>query len=351
MLGVIREMRLAGHELVVHASDRGSGLRSIIALHSTLRGPALGGVRFLPYPTEQAALTDVLSLSEGMSLKAAAAGLKLGGGKSVIIGSPNRLTDRMLRAFGDTVEALGGRYIAAEDVGTSTDDLTTVAQRTKWVAGLPQSVGGSGNSAPFTARGVVAAMRAVSEFLWNDPSLESRRIAIQGVGKVGASLAAMLADQRAELFIADTNPAVADRVGQETGAVVVPTEDILWLECEILAPCALGGVLRGDMIAGLRCAAIVGSANNQLDHDGVADILASRSILYAPDFIANAGGLINIGFEFDPLGYDQDRAALAVERIQDRMSTILEQSSGRQTSPHRIAKSLAHEALSGSEAS
>lgn len=314
-----------GHELVLHGHDAGTGLRTIVAIHSTALGPALGGTRFHPYPSESAALADALRLAQGMTLKAAAADLPLGGGKAVILGDPRtEKTTSLLRAYGRVVSALGGRYITAEDVGTTVEDMLVVRETSRWVTGLPREEGGSGDPSPMTAAGVVAAMRAVAAHLWGSESLAGRRVAIQGVGKVGAALARLLRAESVRLVVADVDRARARSVATEISAEVVDAADVLEVPCDILAPCALGGVLSEATIPRLRCRAVVGSANNQLATDDDADQLAAAGILYAPDFVVNAGGLINIAVELAPGGYDQEVARRRVDAIGDRVRAVLE---------------------------
>ena len=250
-MGVFDAIGLDTHEEVLFGYDPVSGLRSIIAIHSTSLGPALGGTRFFAYPDEESALVDVLRLSKGMSYKSAAAGLDLGGGKAVIIGDPKEIkTERLLRAYGDVVDSLGGRYITAEDVGTTTADMAMIRRQTRWVAGLPLEDGGSGDPSPATARGVVAAMRAVADRLWGSKDLCGRTVAVQGVGKVGSDLVARLAGLGADIVAADVNQSATDAVAMEHRVKVVELDDIYDVECDIFAPCAMGGSLDADTIPG-----------------------------------------------------------------------------------------------------
>jgi leucine dehydrogenase len=339
-------MESRGHELVVVGADSDTGLRAVIAIHSTALGPALGGVRMYPYPSEEEALQDALRLSEGMSLKSAAAGLALGGGKAVIIGDPSRQkTPQLLREFGKLVDRLGGAYITAEDVGTTVDDMLSIAETTGWVSGLPRSAGGSGDPSPMTARGVVAAMRAVAKHLWGLADLTDRRIAIQGVGKVGAELARLLAEVGARVLVSDIDERAARQVAAERGGSWLEPDEIIGTECDILAPCALGGVLNDDTIPALGCEAIVGSANNQLAEDRHGLMLAERGILYAPDFVANAGGVINISVEFEVTGYEPDVAWARVDAIESQMLFVLEQGGVRGLTPTEAATEIALERI------
>ena len=337
-------MTAGGHETVLHGHDAASGLQAIIAIHSTTLGPALGGTRFFPYEDERLALTDALRLSEGMTLKAAAAGLDLGGGKAVIIGDPATAGPELWAAYGRLVDQLGGSYITAEDVGTSVADMAQVRRHTRWVCGLPADEGGSGDPSPMTARGVRAAMTATAEHLWGTPDLAGRVIAIQGVGKVGAALARLLADDGAKLVVADARTTAAAAVATDTGAVVVAPDEILFTEADIVAPCALGAVFSEATIPHLRCQAIVGSANNQLAHETDAELLAADGVLYAPDFLVNAGGIINITTELDG-AYDPVEATRRVDGIHDTMVAVFDRAVEHGVTPEAAAIALAHSRL------
>lgn len=339
-------MAADGHETVMHVIDESTGLKAIIAIHSTVLGPALGGTRFYPYSDEQAALTDVLRLSEGMTMKSAAAGLDLGGGKAVIIGDPERITnDALLEAYGTAVDRLCGAYVTAEDVGTTVEMMTVVARRTRHVKGLPREMGGSGDPSPMTARGVHGAMRAVAEHLWGNSSLQDRTVAIQGVGKVGAPLAERVAAEGAKVVIADIDTEDVKTLAEKIGAEIVEPDRILEADCDILAPCALGAVLSEASIPRLNCAAVVGSANNQLAEDADADRLADRGILYAPDYVVNAGGIVNIAVEVETGFYSRDTAGERVDRIGERLSEILAVASREGITPQSAAERLAVERI------
>jgi leucine dehydrogenase len=342
-LGVFEAIGTAGHEEVLHGSDPDSGLRTIIAVHSTVLGPALGGTRFYPYPTEDDALRDVLRLSRGMTYKAAAAGLDLGGGKAVIIGNP--ATDRsevLMRAYGRTVDSLGGRYLTAEDVGTTAADMALIARETRWVTGVPVEQGGSGDPSPFTARGVLAAILAVAHRLWGSEEVSGRRFAVQGVGKVGSSLASRLLAAGAEVVVSDIDPKAVDRA-VEQGAKAVESGEILEVDCDVLAPCALGAVLNETTIPRLQCAAVVGAANNQLATGADAARLADAGILYVPDFVANAGGIINIAEELR--GYSEARAERAVDGIYENTARVLRVADERGLEPHAAAEAVAEDRI------
>lgn len=338
---VLASMTELDHELVVHAQDPESGLRAIIAIHSTARGPALGGTRFYPYQSESDALRDVLRLSAGMSLKSAAAGLALGGGKAVVIGHPEtEKTGELLAAYGRAVDALSGRYVTAEDVGTTVEDMVEVRSATRWVTGLPEAMGGSGDPSPFTARGVMAAMRAVAAHLWAG-DLAGRRVVIQGVGKVGGDLARRLHEAGVEVMVSDIDETAAADLGTSLDIPVVAPDEVLSTRCDILAPCALGAVLSAETIPTLLCSAVVGSANNQLSADDDADRLAGRGVLYVPDFVANAGGVINISHELAEDGYDSEAAATSVDMIFDQALQVLEEAHRLSITPQASALRLA----------
>ena len=333
-----------GHEQVLYGSDPESGLRAIIAIHDTALGPALGGTRFYPYDTEEDALIDVLRLSEGMTLKAAAAGLDLGGGKAVIIGDPKQIKgERLLRAFGRIVDSLQGRYITAEDVGTTTADMEWIRRETRWALGTPVSEGGSGDPSPATARGLNAALKAVAAHLWNDTDLSHRRIAVQGVGKVGYAFVRLLTEARAEVIVSDISDEAVDRAVSELGAKAVPLDEILSVDCDVLSPCALGAVLDEKTIPTLACQAVVGSANNQLATDADATALDQRRILYAPDFVVNAGGLINVYEELR--GYSKPRALHRIDFIEQATRRILEHAAAEGVTPHEAAVEVADQRI------
>lgn len=322
-MGVFEEIGTESHEEVLFGSDQESGLQTIIAIHSTSLGPALGGTRFFPYPDEEAALRDVLRLSQGMTLKSAAAGLNFGGGKAVIIGDPTILRgEQLIRAYGRVVDSLGGRYVTAEDVGTTVEDMVLVEKETPWVSGLPLDQGGSGDPSPATARGVMASFRAIGERLWGSDDLSGRRIAIQGVGKVGMDLVRRLTENGAETVVTDTNADAATHAVETYGSKAVALEEIYDVDCDVFSPCALGATLNEKTIPRLRCSAIAGSANNQLAVDADAERIVDRDILYAPDFVVNAGGVINIAVEAG--GYSADRAGLMVDRIHDNLIAVFE---------------------------
>ena len=330
-----------GHERILFAQDAESGLKAIIAVHSTVLGPALGGTRFYPYECEEDALADALRLSRAMTRKNAAAGLDHGGGKGVIIGDPRSLkSERLLRAYGRAVESLGGAYLTAEDVGTTTADMEVIARETRHVTGMARDAGGSGDPSPTTALGLVAAMRGVGRSLWGSTDLIGRHVAIQGIGKVGGAFARMLATAGARLTIADVNAEAVQGLAREIGARVADPGAIHAVDCDVFAPCALGGALNPETVPELRCAAIVGSANNQLAADGIAADLAARGILYVPDFIVNAGGVINLAEEVGR-EYQVERANRRVHAIETTVAQLLARAREHESTPLAEAIALA----------
>lgn len=296
------------HERVVFAQDTSSGLRAIVAIYSTALGPALGGTRFYPYRTEEDALADVLALSRGMAYKAAMAGLPLGGGKAVIVGDPARdKTDELLRAYGKVVRGLGGQYITACDVGTTVADMDVVGSVCEWVTGRSPADGGAGDSSVLTAYGVLQGMRAAASWRWGGDSLAGRTVGIAGVGKVGRHLAAHLLEDGAQVVVADVDEAAtAALLRDHPGVTVVEPAALASSRLDIYAPCALGGALTKDILGGLRAEVVCGAANNQLASPEVGELLRARGVLYAPDYVVNAGGLIQVYDE--RLGFDFARA-------------------------------------------
>ena len=300
---------LDGHEQVVFCSDEASGLRAIIAIHSTALGPSLGGTRFYPYADESAALTDVLRLARGMSYKAALAGLDLGGGKAVIIGDPaTAKTEALLRAYGRFVQSLNGRYITACDVGTYSEDMDVIARECDFVTGRTVAHGGAGDSSVLTAYGVFEGMRAAAEVAWGVPTLAGRTVGIAGVGKGGRHLVEHLREDGARVVVSDVSPEAVLRVLDTHPEVRAAgsTDELVRDAIDVYAPCALGGALDDDVVAVLRAKVVCGAANNQLAHDGVEKLLADAGILYAPDYCVNSGGLIQVADEL--AGFDFERA-------------------------------------------
>ena len=340
MNNVLEQLDIDDFEQVIYCNDRRSGLRAIIAVHSTALGPALGGTRFFPYSDRQAALTDVLRLAKGMTSKAAAAGLDLGGGKAVILGDPTTLkTEHLLRVYGRFIESLGGRYITAEDVGTTLADMDLIRRETAHVVGISSLAGGSGDPSTATARGLVHAMRAVANHLWGTLALDNRRVVVSGVGKVGSALTRLLMKDGVQVTIADVVPATVARLADELGVRVIPAEKAHALECDIFAPCGLGGGLYERTISELRCAAVVGSANNQLADRSGAKLIADAGVVYAPDYVVNAGGLINVAEELH--GYRRARADDAVAHVFDTTARVLETARAESITPLDAADRIA----------
>jgi leucine dehydrogenase len=339
-------------ELVIRRGSR-SGAYTIVAVHSTALGPGVGGCRMWRYVDSAAAARDALRLSRAMTFKNAAAGLSMGGGKGVICADPGpALTGErrrdMLLDFADTVNTLDGRYVTAEDVGTSADDMATLATVTDHVCGLARELGGSGDPSPFTALGVQAAMRACVERRFGSADLTGRSVAIIGIGHVGGALARQLASAGARLRMADIDPA-RRALADELGADWLEPSAALREEVDVLAPCALGGVLDQTTIPHLRAPIVCGAANNQLAHDGLADDLAAHDILYAPDFVANAGGIINISVELEAAGYDPDEARRRVAAIESTVRGLLDEAERDGVAPLAAAYALARRRLQDAE--
>ena len=316
-------MTAFGHEQVVFCHDHDTGLKAIIAIHNTVLGPALGGTRMWKYENEAAALLDVLRLSRGMSFKASISGLNLGGGKAVIIGDSKKdKSEAMFRRFGKFINNLNGKYITAEDVGTSTKDMEYVKMETDYVTGLPESMGGGGDPSPVTAYGVYMGMKASAKHTWGSESLTGKKVVVQGVGHVGENLVKNLTKEGAKVYIIDLNADALKRISAETKAEVLTDLDFFDMEMDIYAPCALGATLNTETIQRLKCAVIAGAANNQLSDELVhGQMITDKGITYAPDFLINAGGLINVYSEMT--GYNRERAMQQTEKIYDFTLEIL----------------------------
>jgi leucine dehydrogenase len=344
-MGVFELMNQHGYGGVHFRRDQASGLEAIIAVHDSRLGPALGGARMWRYGDPDEAVADVLRLAGGMTLKAAAAGLDLGGGKGVICAPPGdpptgEERGRILEDFADTVNVLDGRYVTAEDVGTSAEDMATLADATRHVSGLSTDRGGSGDPSPFTALGVEQAMRACARHAVANDDLSERSVAVVGLGHVGGALATRLANAGAKLTVADIDPR-RKQLADQLGAEWLEPSAALRAKVDVLAPCALGGVLDQTTIPHLNAKIVCGAANNQLAHDGLAEDLAARGILYAPDFVANAGGIVNISVELAPNGYDATAAEQEVSTIGDTVKALLEGADANETTPLAEAYALA----------
>jgi len=336
-----------GHERILLCSNPEVGLRAIIAVHSTVLGPGLGGLRMWPYEDFEEALTDVLRLSRGMTYKAAAAGLNLGGGKAVILGDPKTdKSEALFRSFGRYVESLHGLYITAEDVGTDMEDMETILTETRWVTGVSPAHGGSGDPSPVTAYGVLQGMKAATNLVFDQHDLKGRSVAIQGLGSVGYYLAKYVKREGAsKIFGADIDSERCQAVADEFGVEVVSTDDIHKAECDFLAPCALGATLNDTTIPELRCRIVAGAANNQLadeEADGMA--LHEREILYAPDFVINAGGLINVYNELTG-DYNQDRALRMTRGIYLNLMQVFKISKSEMLPTYVAADRIAEERI------
>lgn len=338
--------RFEGHEQVVFARDDAVGLQCIIAIHSTRLGPSLGGTRFRAYATEADALTDVLRLSRAMTLKNACAGIDHGGGKAVIIGDPatNR-SEALLRAYGRVIESLGGRYVTACDVGTIPADMATIRRETRWVTGAGEADGGSGDSGVLTALGVHLGMRAAAEAAFGEASLDGRHVAVQGLGKVGARLIGHLVEEGAHVTVADVSTEAVSRATARHGVEVVAPEEILRIDADIVSPNALGGVLDERTIPRLRAGVVCGGANNQLATPKDAERLHDQGILYAPDFVVNAGGVISVADELHPDGHLPARARGRLEVIPETLRRVIELSRTAGISTQRAAERVAEERI------
>lgn len=335
------------HEQVVFCHDKASGLKAIIAIHNTNRGPALGGCRMYPYACEADALTDVLRLSRGMTYKSAIANLPLGGGKSVIIGDPRQgKTPALIRAMGQAVDRLGGRYIVAEDSGTGVADMQLIGEVTPHVSGIAEKFDAEGNPrsgdpSPMTARGTFVGIRAAVRHRLGRESLEGVRVAIQGVGNVGHHLAKQLHDAGARLWVSDINHEAVQRLVDELGATAVANEAIYDQEVDVFAPCALGAILNDQTIPRLRACIVAGSANNQLAERRHGKALMQRGILYAPDYVINAGGVIDVCYERDAM--DQARVLKQVDAIGDTLEEIFDRAERQRQPTDEVADRLAEE--------
>jgi leucine dehydrogenase len=320
---LFKELEMHDYEQVVFCQDKNSGLKAIIAIHDTTLGPALGGTRMWTYETEEAAIIDALRLARGMTYKNAAAGLNLGGGKTVIIGDPRKdKSEEMFRAFGRYIQGLGGRYITAEDVGTTVQDMDIIYQETNYVTGISPEFGSSGNPSPATAYGVYRGMKAAAKEAFGDDSLEGKVVAVQGVGNVAFNLCKHLHEEGAKLIVTDIHKDAVQRAVEAYGATAVDPNDIFDVECEIFAPCALGAIINDNTIPRLKAKVIAGSANNQLAETRHGDILHEKGIIYAPDYVINAGGVINVADEL--YGYNRERAMKKVETIYDNIEKVFE---------------------------
>ena len=347
----ITEIPFEGYELVVRCKDEASGLHALIAVHDTTLGPALGGMRMLPYAGEDEALFDVLRLSKGMTYKSAVAQTGLGGGKSVIIGDPATLkSPALFKAMGKFIASLDGKYITAEDMNIGIPDLEIVKTETKWVTGLSRESGSSGNPSPYTALGCTHGLRAVVEELYGSDSFEGRKILIQGVGAVGGQMAINLKERGADVTICDINDKRVAQLVNDHGFDAVADTDHLSVECDVYSPCARGATLNDDSIPNIKAKAVAGCANNQLLEPRHADMLRARGILYAPDYVLNAGGIINVSVELLPGGYNEARAIEKIEGIYEQLKKVFAISKREDISTRDAAAHLAEERLTEGKA-
>ncbi len=332
------------HERVVFARDRASGLKAIIAVHNTRLGPAAGGCRILPYPDDRTALTDVLRLSRGMTLKNAMAGLPLGGGKSVIIADPARAkSPALLRAMGRAIDRLGGLYVTAEDVGTSVADMVEIRKETGHVIGLPVSAGGSGDPSPSTALGCFEGIKAAVRYKLGQQSVEGIRVAIQGLGHVGLNLARLLSEAGATLIVSDVRQPAVQTAVNAFGAEAVETDAIHAADVDVFAPCALGAVINDETLPRLKAAIIAGAANNQLATPAHGVTLQQRGILYAPDYVINAGGIIQVASEIT--GAPKEEVARRIRAIGETLLTVFNAADAEGISTSEAADRIAHSRL------
>ncbi len=345
-MDILQRMGSEGHEQVTMLSDPGSGLKAIIAIHDTTLGSACGGTRMWPYASEAEALKDALRLSQAMTYKSAAAGLHLGGGKGVIIGDPHTgKSEALMRAYGRFVDTLGGRYLTTTDVGTTSRDLENMRQETAHVIGLPISLGGSGDTSIMTGLGLYMGMKACADDVWGRDGLRGRSVAVQGFGKVAGHLCEHLVKSEARVVVTDVFEDALDRA-RDRGLEVTEPDSIYSLDCDIFAPCALGGVLNPQTIPQLRCRVVAGGANNQLLSESDGGELHRRGILYAPDYIINAGGVINVEAELGDAGYSPERAREKTERIYEIMAGVIRTSRAEEIPASAAADRLAEERLS-----
>ncbi len=339
------ELENYDHEQIVFCQDKATGLKALIAIHNTILGPGLGGTRFWHYTDEKAAVNDVLRLSRGMTFKASLAGLNLGGAKAVIIGDHKKIkNEALMRKFGRFVENLSGKYITAEDVGTTTKDMEYVKMETDHVVGLPESMGGGGDPSPVTAYGVYVGMKASAKHVWGNDSLAGKTVSVQGIGKVGGHLIEMLHKDGVKLYISDINDEVLQHYAKQFDCIIVPKEDIVGLNVDIFAPCALGAVLNTDNINKLQASIVCGAANNQLEDENLhGPMLLEKGIAYAPDFLVNAGGLINVYSEW--VGYNREIAMNSTEKIYDTLLNIYRKSADEAKHTQLAATELAQKRI------
>lgn len=342
---VIKELHIPGYRKVIEAINEDANLHCFIAIHDTRLGPSLGGTRIYPYSTREEALKDALRLSKAMTYKSALTENGLGGGKGVIIANPHKdKTQKLLEAYAEVVHSLKGEYITAEDVGSSFEDMLIIKKKTPFVVGMPEGTS-SGDPSPFTARGVFKGIQAVAYTLWGSNCLKNKTIAIQGLGNVGGKLAQMLFWEGANLILCDVHSEKTHHLANHLGAQVVSPEHFFSQKCDILSPCALGGVINDETISQLHCSAIAGGANNQLKDEESGVKLHKKGILYAPDYVINAGGILNVTTELEPGGYNPKKSLEKIERIYDTLLEIFKRSKDENKPTHQIADEMAENKL------
>jgi leucine dehydrogenase len=343
-LAIFERLKSSSHEQIIFFKEKVSGLRAILAIHDTTLGPAIGGVRMWQYEDEDSAIDDALNLSRTMTYKAAGAGLNFGGGQTVVIGDPKASkSESLFRALGRFIDSLGGRYIAAEGVGTSFHDMDFIRMETRYVVGIPSARGGSGDPSPLCAEGVMGGLEACQVLLKNDATLRGLKVAVQGVGRVGSILVKSLVDRGMLVTVADIDAETVERVSSESRVDVVPSDEIYDVDCDIFCPCALGGVLNDNTIGRLKCSVVAGAANNQLASEEDGDALHERGILYAPDYIINAGGLINVADEI--YGYDAERARRKTSAIKDVLLKVLRAAQDKGIPTYKAADEFAEQRI------
>ncbi len=333
-----------GHEEVIYCHNKDAGLKAIIAIHNTVLGPALGGLRMWPYATEQDALNDVLRLSRGMTYKAAVSGLNLGGGKGVIIGDPaTDKSEALFRSFGRFVNSLNGRYITAEDVGIDVNDMEYVFRETEFVTGVHQVHGGSGDPSPFTAYGTLQGLLAALQVKFGNEDVGKYSFSVQGVGHVGMEYVKLLRERGAKVFVTDINKDLVQKAVDDHGAEAVAPDQIYDVDAEVYSPCALGGTVNENTLPRLKCKIICGAANNQLATDEIGDEVMRKGILYAPDYAVNAGGLMNVSLEID--GYNRERAMRMLRTIYFNLGRIFEIAKRDNIPTYKAADRMAEERI------
>ena len=342
---VIGQMIANNHEQILFCNDNATGLKAIIAIHNTVLGPSLGGTRMWNYNNEMEALTDVLRLSRGMTYKSSVAGINLGGGKAVIIGDAKKIkTEALLRRFGKFVNSLGGKYITAEDVAMSSRDMEIIKMETDYVSGLPVNMGGSGDPSPVTAYGVYVSMKAAAKEAFGTDNLSGKKVLVQGIGNVGLHLVEHLTKEGAKVYVYDITEERIKMAVDHHKAEFVAADKMFDLDIDIYAPCALGATVNDETLAKLKCKVICGAANNQLaDEKKHGDLVMSKGILYAPDFVVNAGGIINVYYELD--GYNRERALAHAEKIYDTTWDIIQAAKAQNIPTYAAANKIAEQRI------